>query len=46
MHWRYNLASHRSWNALFPPDGQARIRAVSHETRSAVPSIVRTGIVA
>ena len=28
------------------PDGQARIRAVSHETRSAVPSIVRTGIVA
>ena len=33
-------------NDLFCPDGQTRIRVVSRETRSAAPSIVRTGIVA
>lgn len=46
IHWAMPPGFVSFVNDLFRPDGKARIRAVSRETRSAVPSIVRTGIVA
>ena len=46
IHWAMPPGLVSFMNDLFRPDGQARIRAVSRETRSAVPSIVRIGIVA